>query len=54
MNLYCGFIGIFKNPHSHKFMNVKDPVTAFEILSMANHLCGMITNATAIPKAASS
>jgi len=50
MNLYCGFIGFFKNPHSHKFMNVKDPVTAFEILSMANHLCGMVTNATAIPK----
>jgi uncharacterized protein (TIGR02391 family) len=50
MNLYCGFIGFFKNPHSHKFMNVKDPVTAFEILSMANHLCGMVANATAIPK----
>jgi uncharacterized protein (TIGR02391 family) len=50
MNLYCGFIGFFKNPHSHKFMNINDPITAFEILSMANHLCGMIANATAAQK----
>jgi uncharacterized protein (TIGR02391 family) len=45
MNLFCGFIGCFKNPHSHKFLNVKDPLTAFEIISMANHLCTMIGNA---------
>jgi uncharacterized protein (TIGR02391 family) len=42
MNLFCGFIGYFKNPHSHKFMNVSDPLTAFEILGMANHLCNML------------
>jgi uncharacterized protein (TIGR02391 family) len=45
MNLYCGFIGFFKNPHSHKFLNVSDPLTAFEILSIANRLCAMIENA---------
>jgi len=50
MNLYCSFIGFSKNPHSHKFMNINDPITAFEILSMANHLCGMIANATAAQK----
>jgi uncharacterized protein (TIGR02391 family) len=50
MNLYCGFIGFFKNPHSHKFMNIKDPITAFEILIMANHLCGMIATATVVPQ----
>ena len=42
MNLYCGFIGFFKNPHSHKFMNISDPLSAFEILCMANHLCTML------------
>jgi hypothetical protein len=45
MNLYWGFIGFFKNPHSHKFLNVSDPLTVFEILSMANRLCAMIENA---------
>jgi uncharacterized protein (TIGR02391 family) len=45
MNLYCGFIGFFKNPHSHKFLNISDPLTAFEILSMANHLCTMVDGA---------
>jgi uncharacterized protein (TIGR02391 family) len=42
MNLYCGFIGFFKNPHSHKFMNITDPLTAFEVLTMANRLCTMV------------
>ncbi len=42
MNLFCGFIGYFKNPHSHKFMNVSDPLTTFEILGVANHLCNML------------
>lgn len=42
MNLFCGFIGVFKNPHSHTFPNVTDPLTAFEIMSMANHLCTMV------------
>lgn len=45
MNLYCGFIGFFKNPHSHKFLNISDPLTAFEILCTANHLCTMIERA---------
>jgi uncharacterized protein (TIGR02391 family) len=45
LNLYCGFIGFFKNPQSHKFMNVSDPLTAFEILSMSNHLCTMVEQA---------
>ena len=45
MNLYCGFIGFYKNPHSHKFLNVSDPLTAFEILSVADRLCAMIADA---------
>jgi uncharacterized protein (TIGR02391 family) len=46
MNLFCGFIGFFKNAHSHKFLNVTDPLTAFEIISVANHLYSMIDRAT--------
>lgn len=45
MNLFCGFIGTFKNPHSHKFLNIEDPLTAFEVLSMANHLCTLVESA---------
>ena len=45
MNLFCGFIGFFKNPHSHKFLNVTDPLTAFEIISMANHLFSLVDKA---------
>ncbi len=44
MNLFSGFIGVFKNPHSHRFLEIKDPLTAFEILSFANHLLGLVEN----------
>jgi len=50
MNLYCGFIGFFKNPHSHKFLNISDPLTAFEILSIANRLCAMIADAKKVQR----
>jgi uncharacterized protein (TIGR02391 family) len=42
MYLFSGFIGVFKNAHSHKFLEVKDPLAAFEILSFANHLCNLL------------
>jgi hypothetical protein len=45
MNLFCGFIGFFKNPHSHKFLNISDPLSAFEVLSIANHLCTLVGKA---------
>jgi len=42
MHLFSGFIGVFKNPQSHRFMEIKDPLTAFEVLNFANHLCKIL------------
>ena len=44
MELFSGFIGVFKNPHSHRFLEIKDPLTAFEILSFANHLLNLVVS----------
>lgn len=46
MHLFSGFIGVFKNPHSHRFLEVKDPLSAFEILIVANHLLRLLSNST--------
>ena len=42
MHLFSGFIGVFKNPHNHRFLEIKDPLAAFEILSFANHLLNLV------------
>jgi uncharacterized protein (TIGR02391 family) len=44
MHLFSGFIGVFKNPHSHRFLEIKDPLAAFEILSFANRLLNLVDN----------
>lgn len=42
MHLFSGFIGVFKNPQSHRFLEIKDPLTAFEVINFANHLCKIL------------
>lgn len=42
MHLFSGFIGVFKNPQSHRFVNVKDPLVAFEVLALADRLCKIL------------
>jgi len=42
MFLYRGAIGCFKNPQSHRFVGVTDPVLAFELLCFASLLCRIL------------
>jgi uncharacterized protein (TIGR02391 family) len=44
--LFRGAIGSFKNPHSHRFVGVSDPVETFECLALASLLMRMLDEAT--------
>lgn len=44
-SLYCGAIGSFKNPLSHRFLDTSDPVKTFEALAMASLLMRMLDDA---------
>jgi len=42
MALFRGGIGCFKNPHSHRFVDIKDPIQTFEMLCFASTLCRIV------------